>query len=173
MSHQMTLALSRSLRAGDRPSLTIPLSSFSLTCTIHYRPVCLLWWVAYSMLKTILKQTNPYSVLTLCLHIGQALSCMVQVASVRRSLFSNTERAKFLTHLVNGVKHILQNPQGLSDASNYHEFCRLLARLKSNYQLGELVMVDTYPEAIQLIAKFSVESLQVNNQKHDLGMYKR
>ncbi|XP_066147042.1 exportin-7 isoform X1 [Euwallacea fornicatus] len=90
-----------------------------------------------------------------------ALSCLVQIASVRRSLFSNTERAKFLTHLVNGVKHILQNPQGLSDPSNYHEFCRLLARLKSNYQLGELVMVDNYPDAIQLIAKFTVQSLQM------------
>lgn len=60
------------------------------------------------------------------------------------------------------MKHILQNPQGLSDPSNYHEFCRLLARLKSNYQLGELVTVDNYPEAIQLVAKFTVESLQVN-----------
>ena len=29
----------------------------------------------------------------------------------------------------------------LCDPSNYHEFCRLLARLKSNYQLGELVKV--------------------------------
>ncbi|OXU26700.1 hypothetical protein TSAR_005650 [Trichomalopsis sarcophagae] len=90
-----------------------------------------------------------------------ALSCLVQIASVRRSLFSNTERAKFLTHLVNGVKHTLQNPQGLSDPGNYHEFCRLLARLKSNYQLGELVMVENYPEAIQLIAKFTVQSLQM------------
>ncbi|XP_039282073.1 exportin-7 isoform X2 [Nilaparvata lugens] len=90
-----------------------------------------------------------------------ALSCLVQIASVRRSLFGNTERAKFLTQLVNGVKHILQNPQGLSDPSNYHEFCRLLARLKSNYQLGELVMVEDYPQAIQLIAKFTVESLQM------------
>lgn len=90
-----------------------------------------------------------------------ALSCLVQLASVRRSLFSNTERAKFLTHLVNGVKHILQNPQGLSHQDNYHEFCRLLARLKSNYQLGELVMVENYPEAIQLIAKFTVQSLQM------------
>lgn len=127
----------------------------------------------------------------------QALSCLVQIASVRRSLFSNTERAKFLTHLVSGVKHILQNPQvillnvvsilsqqtnnslhgyfdyclyvvqGLSDPSNYHEFCRLLARLKSNYQLGELVMVENYPEAIQLIAKFTVQSLQVCSETFD------
>lgn len=90
-----------------------------------------------------------------------ALSCLVQIASVRRSLFSNTERAKFLAHLVNGVKHILQNPQGLSDSGNYHEFCRLLSRLKSNFQLGELVLVEGYPEAIQLIAKFTVQSLQM------------
>lgn len=91
-----------------------------------------------------------------------ALACLVQIASVRRSLFSNAERSKFLTHLVNGVKHILQNAtQGLADPGNYHEFCRLLARLKSNYQLGELVMVENYPEAIGLIAKFTVQSLQM------------
>lgn len=80
---------------------------------------------------------------------------------MRRSLFSNTERAKFLTHLVGGVKNILENSQGLSDPDNYHEFCRLLARLKSNYQLGELVTVECYAEAIQLIAKFTVQSLQM------------
>ncbi|OWR50837.1 exportin-7 isoform 1 [Danaus plexippus plexippus] len=51
--------------------------------------------------------------------------------------------------------------QGLSDPTNYHEFCRLLARLKSNYQLGELVMVDNYPRLIELVAKFTVQSLQV------------
>merc|ERR1712038_32644 len=32
---------------------------------------------------------------------------------------------------------------------------------KSNYQLGELVMVDSYQESIQLMAKFTVESLQM------------
>uniref|UniRef100_UPI00358FBF5D exportin-7 isoform X2 n=1 Tax=Myxine glutinosa TaxID=7769 RepID=UPI00358FBF5D len=88
------------------------------------------------------------------------LSCLVQVASVRRSLFNNTERAKFLSHLVDGVKRILENPQSLSDPNNYHEFCRLLARLKSNYQLGELVKVENYPDVIRLIANFTVTSLQ-------------
>ncbi|KAI1230061.1 hypothetical protein IHE44_0010449 [Lamprotornis superbus] len=88
------------------------------------------------------------------------LSCLVQIASVRRSLFNNAERAKFLSHLVDGVKRILENPQSLSDPNNYHEFCRLLARLKSNYQLGELVKVENYPEVIRLIANFTVTSLQ-------------
>uniref|UniRef100_A0A8I6AH01 Exportin 7 n=1 Tax=Rattus norvegicus TaxID=10116 RepID=A0A8I6AH01_RAT len=89
------------------------------------------------------------------------LSCLVQIASVRRSLFNNAERAKFLSHLVDGVKRILENPQSLSDPNNYHEFCRLLARLKSNYQLGELVKVENYPDVIRLIANFTVTSLQV------------
>ncbi|KAI9558642.1 hypothetical protein GHT06_015430 [Daphnia sinensis] len=91
-----------------------------------------------------------------------ALSCLVQMAAVRRSLFDNAERAKFLNHVVTGVKRILQqNAQSLSEPNNYHEFCRLLARLKTNYQLGELVMVDHYRDVIQLIAKFTVESLQM------------
>lgn len=118
------------------------------------------------------------------------LSCLVQIASVRRSLFNNAERAKFLSHLVDGVKRILANPQVrsrprcatrahissvflmaspvlfarqcLPDPNNYHEFCRLLARLKSNYQLGELVKVENYPEVIRLIANFTVTSLQVS-----------
>lgn len=36
-----------------------------------------------------------------------------------------------------------------------------MSRLKSNFQLGELVIVEDYPEAIQLIAKFTVQSLQM------------
>uniref|UniRef100_A0A8D0LBX1 RAN binding protein 17 n=1 Tax=Sphenodon punctatus TaxID=8508 RepID=A0A8D0LBX1_SPHPU len=89
-----------------------------------------------------------------------ALSCLVQFASTRRSLFSNPERAKYLGNLIKGVKRILENPQGLSDPGNYHEFCRFLARLKTNYQLGELVMVKDYPEVIRLIANFTITSLQ-------------
>lgn len=54
--------------------------------------------------------------------------------------------------------------QSLSDPNNYHEFCRLLARLKSNYQLGELVKVENYPEVIRLIANFTVTSLQVSER---------
>ncbi|XP_033617364.1 ran-binding protein 17, partial [Fukomys damarensis] len=89
-----------------------------------------------------------------------ALSCLVQFASTRRSLFSSPERTTYLGNLIKGVKRILENPQGLSDPGNYHEFCRFLACLKSNYQLGELVMVKEYPEVIRLIANFTITSLQ-------------
>ncbi|CAH6825376.1 Ranbp17 [Phodopus roborovskii] len=107
------------------------------------------------------RDSSLFDIFTLsCNLLKQVLSCLVQIASVRRSLFNNAERAKFLSHLVDGVKRILENPQSLSDPNNYHEFCRLLARLKSNYQLGELVKVENYPDVIRLIANFTVTSLQ-------------
>ncbi|XP_053407063.1 exportin-7-like [Mercenaria mercenaria] len=120
------------------------------------------WRTAFLDISTLQLFFNLYSGLPSSLS-PMALSCLVQIASVRRSLFNNAERAKFLNHIVNGVKDILENPQvqGLSDPSNYHEFCRLLARLKSNYQLGELVKVDDYQTVIKLIAEFTVTSLQM------------
>lgn len=51
--------------------------------------------------------------------------------------------------------------QALADPECYHEFCRLLMRLKSNYQLVELMRLDDYPQLIELVAKFTVSSLQV------------
>ncbi|XP_062503145.1 exportin-7-like [Corticium candelabrum] len=89
-----------------------------------------------------------------------SLRCLVQMTSVRRSLFNTQERQTFLNNLAQGVKRILENPQALAQPENYHEFCRLLARLKANYQLGELVKVDNYLQIVELMAKFTVSSLQ-------------
>lgn len=90
-----------------------------------------------------------------------ALSCIIQLASVRRSLFANTERGRYLTTLVQGICSILDKySDSLADSTCYHEFCRLLARLKSNYQLAELVDVENYPENIVKIAQFTVLSLR-------------
>lgn len=90
-----------------------------------------------------------------------ALECLVRLASVRRSLFSSEEvRLAFLSALVNLTRKILQTQQGLNHQDNYHEFCRLLGRLKNNYQLAELVSVDNYAEWIERVAHFTVSSLQ-------------
>ena len=89
----------------------------------------------------------------------QSVSCLVQLSSIRRSLFSTVERGNFLAQIVKGAKEILQSPQSLSDPDCYHEFCRLLTRLKSNYQLSELVRLDHYQDFISLVAKFTVSSL--------------
>mmetsp|Transcript_8801 Transcript_8801/g.18815 ORF Transcript_8801/g.18815 Transcript_8801/m.18815 type:complete len:1064 (-) Transcript_8801:979-4170(-) len=89
-----------------------------------------------------------------------ALECLVRMASVRRSLFTNeNERFKFLNRLVNGTREILRTKQGLHEHDNYHEFCRLLGRLKTNYQLSELVAVDNYTDWIQQVAELTINSL--------------
>lgn len=65
---------------------------------------------------------------------------------MRRSLFtSEGERAKFLNHLAAGTRDILRTQRGLAEHANYHEFCRLLGRLKTNYQLSELVRHSSPP----------------------------
>lgn len=52
--------------------------------------------------------------------------------------------------------------QTLMNSECYHEFCRLLMRVKSNYQLGELLRLEDYNTFINLVAKFTVSSLQVS-----------
>ncbi|NXW14049.1 RBP17 protein, partial [Circaetus pectoralis] len=92
-----------------------------------------------------------------------ALSCLVQFASTFFFLFSNPERAKYLFFLIKGLltfKNLLLHFFCLSDPGNYHEFCFFLARLKTNYQLGDFFLVKDYPEVIQLIFFFTITSLQ-------------
>ncbi|XP_065827879.1 exportin-7-like isoform X2 [Oscarella lobularis] len=89
-----------------------------------------------------------------------ALSCLVLITSVRRSLFTAMERQAYLNTIMQGIKKVLSHPEALVEVDNYHEFCRLLARLKANYQLGELMQVENYGIIIEMIAKFTVSSLQ-------------
>ncbi len=92
---------------------------------------------------------------------AQAMECLSQFASVRRSLFPNQEtRQVFLTRLLGGIVAILRSQQGLGEEANFHEFCRLLSRVKSNFQLSEMVKIDVYPDLLSLIASFTVQSFR-------------
>jgi len=89
-----------------------------------------------------------------------ALQALVQFSSVRRSLFSNEkERTVFLQALMSGIHHIMSTMHGLGDAENYHEFCRLLGRLKASYQLSELVRTVNFAEWLKLAGEFTITSL--------------
>lgn len=91
---------------------------------------------------------------------ARSLECLMLLASVRRSLFTpDSERTKFLGNLIKGIRTILQTQAGLADQQNYHEFCRFLGRLKSNYQLSELVKTDGYKDWMELATDFTVKSL--------------
>lgn len=90
-----------------------------------------------------------------------ALECLVRLSSVRRSIFSSdAERQRFLAHLIRGALEIMASNMGLASHDNYHELCRLLGRLKTNFQLAEIIAVDCYPEWINRVATLTVESLK-------------
>ena len=91
---------------------------------------------------------------------AKAMSCLVQLASARRTLFSNVQRTDYLRRLIFYIKEVFRTSKGLDNSDNYHEFCRLLARLKTNFQLSELIAVDGYAECIDLAATFTIQSLQ-------------
>lgn len=77
------------------------------------------------------------------------MAILVEFAGVRRSLFTSAEdRNAFLKHLCQGQLQIFKaHEEAVSNNQRsplqhpgiYHEFCRLLDRMKSNYTLKELV----------------------------------
>ena len=90
-----------------------------------------------------------------------ALQALVQLSSVRRSLFSSEkERTVFLQSLMTGIQTVMQSKKGLEHVDNYHEFCRLLGRLKASYQLSELVKTTGFMEWLELAGDFTIKSLQ-------------
>ena len=92
---------------------------------------------------------------------SMALQALVQLSSVRRSLFSSEkERTVFLQSLMTNIQTIMTTKQGLQEEENYHEFCRLLGRLKASYQLSELVKTVGFMEWLELAGDFTVKSLQ-------------
>ncbi|CAG8799995.1 9863_t:CDS:2, partial [Racocetra persica] len=90
-------------------------------------------------------------------HSSQVMEVIVQISSIRRSLFNEEERSKFLYSLMKGISEILIGNIGLSDLNNYHEFCRLLSRFRSTYQLSEIAEKSGYNEWIDLVADFSIK----------------
>jgi exportin-7 len=105
-----------------------------------------------------------------------AISCLVQLSSVRRSLLNTNERLivlnlitygkNFLTneydkfHFHLGIRSMVEQPGGLlTNEKSLHEFCRLIARLKSNAQLHELIRIDNYPLFIERLFRFTIDHL--------------
>jgi exportin-7 len=92
---------------------------------------------------------------------SRAMEAIILLSSVRRSLFpTDKDRAAFLGRLIVGIREMLSKRTGLQHQDNYHQFCRLLGRLKANYQLSELVKADGYLEWLELAASFTVQSIQ-------------
>jgi hypothetical protein len=77
-------------------------------------------------------------------------------ASTRRSLFSSEDaRRRFLAEFIGGCTDVMQHKLGLSNSDCFLQFCRLLGKLKSNYQLAELIRSTGYVEWLQLCAELA------------------
>lgn len=91
---------------------------------------------------------------------SKALECLVQLVSMRRTLFTNDElRIMNIKRHMQGTLEILGTRAGMEDHENYHQFCRWLSRLKGNYQLDEIIGLDIYRQWIELVSSFTLQSL--------------
>lgn len=91
---------------------------------------------------------------------SKCLECLVQLASMRRTLFATEElRIANISRHVSATLEVLQTRPGLDHHENYHQFCRWLARLKVNYQLDELISLEAYPTWVDFVAQFTLQSL--------------
>jgi exportin-7 len=93
-------------------------------------------------------------------HSAQAMECLAQIATIRRSIYSEDERHKVILHIMQGTRDILVSSAGLSDESNHHHFCRMLARFRATYQLNEITEKDMYEEWITMVAEFTMKAFQ-------------
>uniref|UniRef100_A0A0N4Z676 Importin N-terminal domain-containing protein n=1 Tax=Parastrongyloides trichosuri TaxID=131310 RepID=A0A0N4Z676_PARTI len=94
-------------------------------------------------------------------YIVVLLKNLVLLTSVRRTLFLSNERSCHLDALCSGALMILTNSSQLQDKDAFHEFCRLIAKVKATFQLVELVKSPYYMEMIEKLVNFTIEALRV------------
>jgi len=90
---------------------------------------------------------------------SKSLQCLSSIISIRKSLWSPQSRELFLTHFLQAISNILQNRQGMGEIWNFHEMCKLLPSIVSNYHLSSLIALPVYQSWIQHVANFTVDSL--------------
>ncbi|KAF7633265.1 hypothetical protein Mgra_00007366 [Meloidogyne graminicola] len=96
--------------------------------------------------------------------VSKAFLTLVQLVSIRRLLFDGVDRLKFLDSFICGLKRVLESAPKLSNPDNFHQFCRILSRLKANYQVSELVKCgDHFNSLLDLLTVFTQQSLQMSH----------
>ncbi|KAG0296006.1 Exportin 7 [Dissophora globulifera] len=97
------------------------------------------------------KFSSPNSVLVM-----ESLS---QAASIRRSLFSSDDaRNVYIHHIMREMILALKSNAGqskLQDVGNFHEFCRMLSKFRSTFQLSEICEFKEFEQWISVIGEFT------------------
>ena len=73
---------------------------------------------------------------------------------------------------------VLDSQHGLGNQATFHSFCRLLGRLKSNFQLIEMYKTEGYDQFLVSSSKFTILSFKQwrhsqNSMHYILGLWAR
>jgi len=107
----------------------------------------------YSPLNLFFKIYNTYS-------STRALECIVQIVSIRKSFFTEDEKTKFLSSIIQLTLEVLKNNTGFQEPNNHLVFSRIIERIKTNYHLNNLVSIPNYSDWIAGLSKFTIETLK-------------
>jgi exportin-7 len=101
-------------------------------------------------------------------------------------LFDSNDRQKYLDQIVNGLKRVLESPEKLSYPvgeytfkninkkylqDNFHHFCRIISRVKANYQVSELVKCEDFNRLLQLLTEFTMQSFPMSHMFTQNSIY--
>ncbi|KAI6660989.1 Exportin-7-like isoform X3 [Oopsacas minuta] len=87
-----------------------------------------------------------------------AMSCLNSIAAVRRGLLDSQERQECLKEFMLGVSAILTTEMHLANPNCFHQFCRLILRLKANYQMSELVKQQPhFEQLLNQLSEFTIK----------------
>ncbi|KAG0375493.1 Ran-binding protein 17 [Mortierella sp. AD032] len=88
-----------------------------------------------------------------------AMESLSQAASIRRSLFSSDEtRNIYIHHIMRETVLTIKSQAGqakLQEVGNFHEFCRMLSKFRSTFQLSEICEYKEFEQWISLVGEFS------------------
>lgn len=86
-------------------------------------------------------------------------------------LFESTDRQKYLEQIADGLKKVLESAQKLTYPDNFHHFCRIISRVKANYQVSELVKCEHFPRLLELLTEFTLQSLPLSHMFTQNSVY--
>lgn len=88
-----------------------------------------------------------------------AMECLSQAASIRRSIFSTEDsRHVYVQRIMQEIIFTLTTDVGqrkLQDTGNFHEFCRMLSRFNTTFQLTEICERKEFEQWISAISEFT------------------
>ncbi|KAG0222004.1 Exportin 7 [Mortierella sp. GBA43] len=83
------------------------------------------------------------------------MESLSQAASIRRSLFSSDDtRLKYIHHIMRETILTLESAAGqdkLQDVGNFHEFCRMLSKFRTTFQLQETCDFKDFQKWVSLV----------------------